>query len=158
MTFDASAATAHFAAKLAFETDPSDVHASLESADPGFVFLDSRNHVAWDQGHARGAVHMPKPEMPTRVPEYPAGTTFVVYCWGPGCNGAARAGLIISELGYEVREMIGGYEYWAREGYPVDAAGTDPITGAAIIIDATRAPDSLTAPALQAGTRLACDC
>ncbi|WP_084105195.1 rhodanese-like domain-containing protein [Demequina sp. NBRC 110056] len=149
---DTSAAAAHFAARLAFETDPSDVHAALESGEPGFVLIDTRDQTAWDQGHARGAVHMPKPEMLARIPEYAAGTTFVVYCWGPGCNGATRAGLIISELGYAVKEMIGGFEYWAREGMPVDAV----IGGAEV--DATRAPDPLTAPALVNGSRIACDC
>ena len=69
-----------------------------------------------------GAIHMLKADMAARIPsEFPAGTEFVVYCWGPGCNGAQRAGLIISELGYPVKEMIGGFEYWAREGMPVDA-------------------------------------
>ncbi|WP_430867818.1 rhodanese-like domain-containing protein [Demequina aurantiaca] len=158
MTTDTSAASAHFAAKLAFETDVSDAHSALEAAAADFVLLDSRDQVAWDQGHARGATHLPKPQMAARIPEYPTGTRFVVYCWGPGCNGATRAGLIISELGYEVKEMIGGFEYWAREGYPVDAAGHDPVTGVPTVVDATRAPDSLTAPSLQSGRRISCDC
>jgi rhodanese-related sulfurtransferase len=46
----------------------------------------------------------------------PAGTTVVTYCWGPGCNGATRAALAFARLGYPVKEMIGGYEYWVREG------------------------------------------
>lgn len=33
---------------------------------------------------------------------------------------AQRAGLAFARLGYRVREMIGGFEYWAREGYPVE--------------------------------------
>lgn len=155
---DTSGARAHFAAKLAFEMDASDVHAAMESGDAGFVFVDTRSREAWDQGHARGAVHIPKPDMPRRIPaEFAAGTRFVVYCWGPGCNGATRAGLIISELGYEVKEMIGGFEYWAREGLRVDAVVTDA-TGAAVTIDARRAVDPLTAPLPAAGARIACDC
>jgi len=154
----AAQSAAHFAAKLAFETDPADVHAALERDDPGIVFVDTRENIAWNQGHARGAVHIPKSDMSDRIPEYPEGTRFVVYCWGPGCNGATRAGLIISELGYEAREMIGGFEYWARAGYAVDAAGSDPITGTPTMVDATRAPDSLTAPTLQARERIASDC
>jgi len=43
----------------------------------------------------------------------------VVYCWSPGCNAAQKAGRIFAEAGYRVKEMIGGFEYWAREGYPV---------------------------------------
>ena len=58
----------------------------------------------------------------------------VPYCWGPGCNGAARAALALSLLGYRVREVLGGFEYRAREGLPVETAdgirrpGADPQT------------------------------
>ncbi len=150
-------AAAHFATRLQFETDPSDVHAALESGEPGFVLVDTRNAEAWDQGHARGAVHIPKPDMPAVIPTYPPGTQFVVYCWGPGCNGGTRAGLIVSELGYAVKEMIGGFEYWAREGLPVDRVVADGI-GVKLTVDATRTPDPLTAPASVSGARIACDC
>lgn len=150
-------AAAHFAHRLSVETDPSDVHAALESGDPGFVFVDSRSIESWEQGHARGAVHIPKPDMPSVVPTYPAGTRFVVYCWGPACNGATRAGLIISELGYPVKEMIGGFEYWAREGLPVDRVVRD-VLGNELTVDATRAPDPLTAPVSHTGGPIACDC
>ena len=43
----------------------------------------------------------------------------VTYCWGPGCNGATRAALALAQLGYQVKEMLGGFEYWAREGFAV---------------------------------------
>lgn len=152
-----SQAAAHFAARLQCETDPSDVHAALETGEPGFVLVDTRSLEAWEQGHARGAVHITKPEMPDAIPRYPAETRFVVYCWGPGCNGATKAGLIISELGYAVKEMIGGFEYWAREGMPVDKVEVDA-SGVAVTLDATRPPDPLTAPVGGPGQRIACDC
>ena len=154
---DTAAAAAHFRAKLAFETDPSDVAPALADGTADFVLIDTRDERGWRQGHARGAVHIAKPDMPSRIPGYPEGTRFVVYCWGPGCNGATRAGLLISELGYEVREMIGGFEYWAREGLPVDAVTIDS-EGREVTVDATRAPDPLTAPLASAGTPIACAC
>ena len=151
-------AAAHFAARLAFETDVSDVHAALEARTAGLVVIDTRSQESWDQGHARGAIHVPKADMPERLPaEFPADTQFVVYCWGPACNGATRAGLIISELGFAVKEMIGGFEYWAREGLPVDKVVTDS-SGARVTIDATRAVDPLTSPIPANGARIACDC
>ena len=64
----------------------------------------------------------------------------VTYCWGPGCNGATRAALALSLLGYRVREMIGGFEYWAREGLPVETAdgrhrpAVDPLTAPAAAV------------------------
>jgi hypothetical protein len=58
----------------------------------------------------------------------------VTYCWGPGCDGASRAALALARLGYRVKEMLGGIEYWIREGFPVETAEglvqrpTDPLT------------------------------
>ncbi|WP_261166488.1 rhodanese-like domain-containing protein [Microbacterium sp. Marseille-Q6965] len=126
---------AHYRAKLAFETDPADVRAA-QKAGRRFALVDTRSAEAWAQGRARGAIHLPPREIPARATaEIPAGTPVVVYCWSPGCNGGDKAALAFAELGYEVKLMIGGFEYWAREGYPVvtDEGETrhpvDPLTG-----------------------------
>jgi rhodanese-related sulfurtransferase len=116
----ASDAIAHFAARLSFETDPSDVHADLEAGVVGLVVVDTRSSAAWDQGHLPAAIHLPTGEIAEHaVALIPAGSAVVTYCWGPGCNGATRAALAFAALGYPVKEMIGGYEYWVREGYPI---------------------------------------
>ncbi|MFE9127142.1 rhodanese-like domain-containing protein [Streptomyces sp. NPDC007148] len=110
-------AAAHFRASLAFHTDVSDVASALAAGDPGFTLLDSRSTAAWDQGHIPGALHLPTalvPEQAERVLD--KSVPVVTYCWGPGCNGAARAALALAELGFSVKEMLGGFEYWAREG------------------------------------------
>jgi rhodanese-related sulfurtransferase len=118
-----SDAAAHYAARLAYETDVSDVHAALESGNPGFALLDSRGAEAWEQGHVPGARHLPGREIPARATaELDPSVPVVTYCWGPGCNGATRAALALAQLGYRVREMLGGFEYWAREGLPVATA------------------------------------
>ncbi|GAT68376.1 rhodanese-like domain-containing protein [Planomonospora sp. ID91781] len=130
-----AAALAHFAARLAFETDVSDVAADLASGVPGIVVVDSRSLESWEQGHVQGAVHLPTAEIAARAAEVvPAGATVVTYCWGPGCNGATRAALEFARLGHPVKEMLGGFEYWAREGFPVETAHgvsrrpADPLT------------------------------
>ena len=110
---------AHFSSRLAFETDVSDVHGDIE-ASVNFVLVDVRGQAAWDQGRAVGATHMHHSEIAERAPrEIPLDTPVVVYCWGPGCNGAHRGALNFAMRGYQVKEMIGGFEYWAREGFPV---------------------------------------
>lgn len=138
-----SEAASYFRTRLAFHTDASDVAAAIEAAkamnaDKGFVLLDSRNAASWEQGHIPGALHLPTSEIPKRArellsPEVPV----VTYCWGPGCDGAAKAALSLAELGFRVKEMLGGMEYWIREGFPVEtAAGVE-----------RRPVDPLTAPA-----------
>jgi rhodanese-related sulfurtransferase len=99
------------------------------------VLVDSRSKVAWEQGHIPEAVHLPTAEIAERAAELldPA-VPVVTYCWGPGCNGSTRAALALALAGYSVKEMIGGVEYWIREGFPVRTAEglvvaeTDPLT------------------------------
>jgi len=113
-------AAAHFAAMLTYQTDVSDVHADLEAKVPGITLVDVRSEEAYRQGHVPDALHLPRAEIASRAAELVApGTTVVTYCWGPGCNGATRGALEFARLGYAVKEMIGGFEYWAREGLPV---------------------------------------
>jgi rhodanese-related sulfurtransferase len=139
-TVDGMDARAFFAAKLAFETDVSDVAADLGKGR--FTLVDSRNLAAWRQGHIAGAVHLPGGMIPLRAARLldPA-KPVVTYCWGPGCNGATRAALALADRGYQVREMIGGIEYWIREGFPIVTAQGD----------VRRDPDPLTAPTVLSG-------
>lgn len=109
----------YFAAKLAFETDVSDVAAALATGSPGFVLIDSRGVQAWRQGRIPGAVHLPTAELADRLDSLDRTVAVVTYCWGPGCNGATRSALAFAQHGFAVREMIGGFEYWAREGFAV---------------------------------------
>ncbi|WP_422738663.1 rhodanese-like domain-containing protein [Micromonospora sp. WMMD729] len=137
-------AAAHFLARLSVQTDVSDVHADLTARTPGLVVVDSRGLAGWAQGHLPGAVHLPTAEIAAGAAEkIPAGAAVVTYCWGPGCNGATRAALEFARLGIPVKEMLGGFEYWVREGLPVETES-----------GLTRRPvDDLTAP-----TTATCDC
>ncbi|MGN6218062.1 MAG: rhodanese-like domain-containing protein [Microbacterium sp.] len=111
-------ALTYFSTKLALETDASDVYAA-QKAGEDFVLVDVRGDEAWAQGRVQGAVHIPYRDIAERAPqEIPAGTPVVVYCWSPGCNAGAKGAVEFAKLGYSVREMIGGYEYWVREGQP----------------------------------------
>lgn len=141
----AEEARRHFAARLAFETDVSDVAADLAARVAGIVVVDTRSAESWAQGHIPGAVHLPTAEIAERAGALiPRDATVVVHCWGPGCNGAQKAALEFAKLGRPVKEMIGGFEYWAREGFPVARGGA--VT--------RRSPDPLTAPA----SGVACAC
>ena len=141
----AAVATAHFAAKLAFETDCSDVFSALSAGADDFILLDVRAEAAFLQQHAKGAQNLPHRDINAmRMALFPGGQTFVVYCAGPHCNGADQAAYKIAQLGYPVKLMIGGITGWADEGLPF-AQGHSLL-----------APE-VTAPAT-AGQALSCGC
>jgi rhodanese-related sulfurtransferase len=109
-------ASRHFASKLSVETDPSDVMLDLQRGQTGFIIVDVRSADDFAECHIEGAISFPyrqiNEESVTRLPK---DKLIVTYCRGPGCNASTKAALRLSSLGYRVKEMIGGLEYWKRE-------------------------------------------
>ena len=82
-----------------------------------------RGKGGFDAGHIPGAVHFPHLDLnEANLADYPADTLFVVYCAGPHCNGADKAGLQLAKLGRPVKKMIGGIEGWKDEGFDLVSA------------------------------------
>ena len=118
---DPQTARGHYAAKLAVETDPSDVHHDLMSGVPGLVVADVRPPEAYAEGHVAGAVHLHYRGLDEESTAHLSrDAVYVVYCWDPGCNAGAKGAQRLAELGFRVKEMIGGFEYWKRNGYPIE--------------------------------------
>ena len=122
----------HFTSKLAVETDPSDVHADLERGVRRIVVVDARSPQHFGECHLPGAINLPHRSISAESTAALArDVCVVVYCWGPACNAATKAGARLSALGFQVKEMIGGLEYWRHEGYAVEGTlGTEaPLHG-----------------------------
>lgn len=120
---DPAEARRHFLARLSVETDPADVHTDLERGTAKLVVIDVRGPKAYEQCHIRGAISLPYRTMNEETTaDLPRDAVMVVYCWSPACNAATRGAARLAELGFRVKEMIGGIEYWRREGYPVEGA------------------------------------
>jgi len=129
---DPAAAHRHFAARLSVETDPWDVNADLERGNARVVLVDARGPDAFADCHAAGAINLPHRAITAESTEGLAGDrVYVTYCWGPGCNAATKAAARLSALGFQVKEMIGGLEYWRREGFAVEGVlgGAAPLYG-----------------------------
>jgi rhodanese-related sulfurtransferase len=116
----------HFTRRLAVETDVSDVAAAMASGDAALVLVDARSREAYEAGHIAGAISLPHAtideEALAALPDGP----LVAYCWGPACNGAVKACLRLAELGRPAKEMLGGFEYWERDGHPIERLQAAP--------------------------------
>ena len=125
-------AARHFAARLAVETDPSDVHADLDRGVTSIVVVDARSPQHYAECHIPGALSLPHRTITRETTAHLSPEVcVVVYCWGPGCNAATKGAARLSALGFQAKEMIGGLEYWRREGYAVEGTlGTEaPLYG-----------------------------
>jgi rhodanese-related sulfurtransferase len=120
-----SAAAAHFRNALARATDPSDVHSDLEAKDADFVVLDARSPEKFDGGHVPGAINIPHRRIDARsTAGLSKNRLIVTYCDGTGCNASTKAALRLAELGFAVKEMVGGIDWWQRDGYTIETGGT----------------------------------
>jgi rhodanese-related sulfurtransferase len=114
-------AAAHFAARLSYETDCSDVGADIAAGVGGFVVIDTRSPALYLAGHVPGAVSLPHRRITAEIVALlPADVLLVTYCNGPHCNASTRGALRLTALGRQVKEMPGGMDGWIREGLPVE--------------------------------------
>jgi rhodanese-related sulfurtransferase len=112
------AALAHFEQRLEWEIDAADLW-----SDPGaYVIIDARTPEAFAGGHVPGAINLPHRIITAETAQFPKEAVLVTYCDGIGCNASTKAAVKLSRLGYRVKEMIGGIDWWRRDGLPVHGA------------------------------------
>jgi rhodanese-related sulfurtransferase len=117
----------HYEDKLAFETDSWDLKVALEAGER-IVVIDTRSPDAFAAGHIPGAVNIPHRTMsPASTAGIDPAALVVTYCDGIGCNASTKGALAMTRLGFRVKELIGGLDWWRRDGHPV-AGGASAAT------------------------------
>jgi rhodanese-related sulfurtransferase len=116
----------HFLRKLAHETDAWDLHEALQRGEPIFV-IDARSRAAYDREHIPNAVNIPHREMTRETTAAIDRSGLVVtYCDGIGCNASTKGALAMARLGFRVKELIGGLDWWKRDSYPTTQTAGGP--------------------------------
>jgi rhodanese-related sulfurtransferase len=115
-------AAQHYRNKLAFETDAWDVN-ELLCQGVNIVLVDARSEAAFAHEHIPQATNHPHRKISQQsTASCDRSALYVAYCDGVGCNASTKAALKLAELGFQVKELIGGIEWWKRDGYPVATA------------------------------------
>ncbi|WP_420612557.1 rhodanese-like domain-containing protein [Candidatus Spongiisocius sp.] len=116
----------HYRSKLAFEMDSWDVHEALSNGER-LVVVDGRTAEAYAREHVPGALNLPHREIDAESTAFlDRSRIYVCYCDGIGCNASTKTALKLLELGFEVRELIGGLDWWKRDGYPTEGDRSHP--------------------------------
>lgn len=115
-------ASTHFAGKLAVETDPWDVHHDAECGTGNLVIADMRSADAYAKEHVSGAINLPYRQLSeASTAHLSRDAVYIAYCSHPGCNASTKGAARLAQLGFRVKEMIGGLEYWKREGFATES-------------------------------------
>ena len=109
---------AHYANKLAYEIDSWDLKLAIEASE-NVVVIDARSPEAFAREHIPGAINIPHRAMRAEtVAALDRDALVVTYCDGIGCNGSTKGALAMTRLGFRVKELMGGLDWWKRDGHP----------------------------------------
>jgi len=147
---DAQRQLRHYENKLAFEIDSWDLAVALEAGER-VVVVDARSPDAFRREHIPGAISLPHRTMdPDTTSRLDRDALLVAYCDGIGCNASARGALALLRLGFRVKELIGGLDWWKRDGHPTHGEALQASEASAQRAEGERSH--------QAGAALACGC
>lgn len=110
----------HYENKLAFEMDPSDLFDALNNGEKVIV-IDARKSFGFEAEHIPGAINIPHRDMTIQTTQHLAkDVLYVTYCDGIGCNASTKGALNMTKLGFKVKELIGGIQWWKFDGYATE--------------------------------------
>ena len=123
-------------AMLAYHTDAWDVAADLRNGVIDIIVIDARSQDAYREAHVPGAISFPHRTMNADSTKHlDRNITYVTYCDGIGCNASTKGAYNLASLGFKVKEMLGGLDFWRRDGNPVAiGAGAGSMTGSDAIV------------------------
>ena len=106
--------------KLRFHTDSWDLSVDLRVGLSDIVVIDARSRDVYAAGHIPGAVSFPHREMSAETTaRLDRSKVYIVYCDGIGCNASTKGAYKLAGLGFRVKELLGGIDWWRRDGHPV---------------------------------------
>jgi len=109
--------TEFYESKLEFETDSWDLSESLKKSDEVIV-IDVRSAETYGKEHIPSAVSIPHRTISVETTkELDRSKSYVTYCDGIGCNASTKGALKLAKLGFRVKELLGGLDWWKRDGY-----------------------------------------
>jgi rhodanese-related sulfurtransferase len=119
----------HYSDKLAYETDSWDLKVALEAGE-NIVVIDARSPQAFEQEHVPGAINIPHRSMSPEITAHLDKEALIVtYCDGIGCNASTKGALNMARLGFRVKELIGGLDWWKRDRHPTEGAAVAVVSG-----------------------------
>lgn len=120
-----------YQAKLNYETDSWDLFEALNNGEP-VVVIDARSQEAYEIEHIPTSINIPHRLMSEETTSgLDKSKLYVTYCDGIGCNASTKGALNMSKLGFQVKELMGGLDWWKRDGY--ETHGKKGVSGSEVV-------------------------
>ena len=112
----------HYGDKLEHETDSWDLKTALEKGDR-IVVVDARSPESFQKEHIPNAINFPHRTMNEESTRHlDRSALYITYCDGIGCNASTKGAFNLARLGFRVKELRGGLDWWKRDGYKTESS------------------------------------
>lgn len=109
----------YYEEKLKYEIDSWDLFESMK--DGSIIIIDARAKSAYEIEHIPSAINIPHRTMNEETTKHlDKNKLYVTYCDGIGCNASTKGALNMTKLGFKVKELLGGLDWWHRDGYETE--------------------------------------
>ena len=113
--------------KLNYEIDCWDLY-ELLSKNEDVVVVDARSIEKYSQENIPRSINIPHRHIGGKLEStLDKSSLYVTYCDGIGCNASTKAALKLADLGFRVKELTAGLQWWIQEGY--ETVGNNPRQG-----------------------------
>ena len=109
-----------FEEKIKYEIDPYTVRNIIDAKDNKYVVVDVRDKDAYKAGHVPTAINVPSRELDENISKLLKNKILILYCYHVVCFAAPKIALKLAKKGYDVMEMVGGFDEWQKHGHPVE--------------------------------------
>ncbi|TVK94408.1 rhodanese [Shewanella algae] len=121
----------HYEDKLQYEIDSWDLYEPINEGI-NVIVIDARSAEAFEIQHIPGSINIPHRTMDVSTTSHlDKSALYVSYCDGIGCNASTKGALNMARLGFNVKELLGGLDWWLRDGYATE--GTSASSGKEVV-------------------------
>ena len=111
--------------KLQYEFDSWDLKDAF-SKGAKVIAVDTRSAETFQKEHIPGAINIPHRTMTAESTSHlDKSILYVSYCDGIGCNASTKGALTLVKLGFQVKELMGGIDWWKQDGYPTEGTNAN---------------------------------
>lgn len=116
----------HYSDKLQYEIDSWDLSESLKAED-SIIVIDTRAPQAYENEHIPSAINIPHKTMTAQSTKHlDRNKLYITYCDGIGCNASTKGALNMAKIGFNVKELLGGLDWWIRDGHETHGINAKP--------------------------------
>lgn len=125
ITMDTRRAHEYFLNELCYTLGPFELREKIKNELDSFNLVDVRDYEDYIDGHIPFATHVPYDSLESHLNMFSKEKVNVIYCYSSVCHLAKKCAVKLTEKGYPVMELSGGYRAWKKNHLEVikDSAG-----------------------------------